>query len=418
MRRLIVIASALLLLTLLGLAWQESRRVKPVALTPTLTGEVEYCLSCHDDLPEISKSHPVETFGCVLCHGGERLALDADLAHSTMRGGKNPADFSVVEASCGGTNCHSGLAEAYNNHIRRATTSIQETYAGAIASILYTFGAQPDLDARFATSAVTDLASTSGITSLMAFEPFQTTNLNIQLFAQNCLTCHLSAQPSHSGSRYDHFTGCASCHTATQSTDLTSVNTQTGTQIHQLTTEISYIQCDTCHNRGNYDLRTMTFQPRQDEPTDRLYDYYQPIAQFTQCEYTLDCIDCHTRNEAMGDGNLYGSKYDIQYTRCKTCHGTLTELPLTKTLADPNDLAFRLALLNPVVDLQLGDTILVTEKGEALWNTRILPDGTYQMIGKATGLVFNFKPVLGSGCEQDPDDQSSASCHQCHSVER
>ena len=120
----------------------------------------------------------------------------------------------------------------------------------------------------------------------------------------------------------------------------------------------------------------------------------------------------------MGDGNLYSNKKQIQYVQCKTCHGTLTELPLTRTLTDPNDLAFRMALLNPVVDLKLGDTILVTEKGEPLWNTRILPDGIYQLVGKATGQVFNFKPVLGSGCEQDPEDQSSASCHQCHSVER
>ena len=105
MRRLVVIASALLLLTLLGIAWLETRRVNPVALTPALTGQVEYCLSCHAGLPEISKSHPVKTFGCVICHGGERLALDASLAHSSMRGGKNPADYSVVEASCGGANC-------------------------------------------------------------------------------------------------------------------------------------------------------------------------------------------------------------------------------------------------------------------------------------------------------------------------
>ena len=98
-------------------------------------------------------------------------------------------------------------------------------------------------------------------------------------------------------------------------------------QIHKLTTAISYTQCDTCHNRGNYDLRTMHFEPRQDLPTDRLHDYYQPIAQFTSCEWKLDCVDCHTRTEAMGDGNLYSSKFDIQYIQCKTCHGTPTELP-------------------------------------------------------------------------------------------
>ena len=412
MRRLIVIASALLLLTLLGIAWWENRRPKPVALTPTLTGQVEYCLTCHADIAQISNSHPVQTFGCVICHGGEPLALDANLAHSTLRGGNNPSDFTVVQASCGGDKCHSGTPASYSNHIQRATTSIQSTYAGAIASILYTFGGQPDLTAHDAVAAVRDPLSTSGITSLETFDAALQLNPFIKLFGENCLTCHLSA-PALDGSAYARFTGCAACHTPTQPAGVNPT-----TQIHKLTTAIPYTQCDTCHNRGNYDLRTMTFTPRQDLPTDRLHNYYQPIAQFTKCEYTLDCVDCHTRTEAMGDGSLYSSKLDIQYIRCKTCHGTLTELPQTRTLSDPNDLSFRMALLNPVTNLKLGDTILVTEKGEPLWNTRVLPDGTYQLVGKATGQVFTFKPVKGSACLQDPNDQSSASCHKCHSVQR
>jgi hypothetical protein len=418
MRRLIVLASALLLLTLLGIAWQESRRIKPVAETPTLTGQVEYCLSCHGDLPEISNSHPLENFGCVVCHGGERLALDANLAHSSMRGGKNPADFTVVQAACGGTNCHSGSAESYNDHIQRATTSIQATYAGAIANIRFTFGAQPDLTARLGTTAIQDSQSTSEITSLAAFDPLRETSQAIQAFGKNCLFCHLSAQTLQTGGRYDHFTGCAACHTPTQTTELDSVDTATDTRVHSLTTAISYTQCDTCHNRGNYDLRSITFQPRRDTPTDRLHDYYQLIAQFTKCEYTLDCIDCHTRTETMGDGNLYSNKKQIQYIQCKTCHGTLIELPQTFVLTDPNNIAFRQALLNPVVDLKLGDSILVTEKGEPLWNTKVLPDGTYIMVGKVTRQLLPFKPVMGSGCTQDPSDQTSASCHKCHSVQR
>ena len=162
----------------------------------------------------------------------------------------------------------------------------------------------------------------------------------------------------------------------------------------------------------------MQFEPRQDLPTDRLHDYYQPIAQFTSCEWKLDCVDCHTRTEAMGDGNLYSSKFDIQYIRCKTCHGTPNELPATRTLTDPNDLAFRLALLNPVVDLKLGDTIMVTEKDEPLWNIREQADGSYQLVGKATGQIFHFKPVKGSACTQIGVDQTSAYCHTCHAVQR
>ena len=198
-------------------------------------------------------------------------------------------------------------------------------------------------------------------------------------------------------------TGCAACH---------------ATAKHTLSTAIPYTQCNACHNRGNYDLRTMTFIERSDHPTDRLHDYYQPIAQFTKCEYTLDCVDCHTRDEAMGDGDIHANQKDIQYIQCKTCHGTPTELPLTKTITDPNDIVFRLAMLNPVLELKVGDTVLVTEKGEPLWNTRVLSDGTYEMIGKATRQQFAFRPVMGSHCTQSGKDQSSAYCHECHSVER
>src|SRR5512138_1885141 len=87
--------SVLLLLVLL-LAWYlEYRKPSAVELIPTLTGEPEYCLTCHADLPQISAPHSVEAVGCVSCHGGERLALNADLAHSTMRGGANPSSLTV-----------------------------------------------------------------------------------------------------------------------------------------------------------------------------------------------------------------------------------------------------------------------------------------------------------------------------------
>ena len=399
---LLFIAAGLLLASLSLLWWNDSRQPTPIALTPSLTGEIEYCITCHTDVPDISPSHPNATFGCVSCHGGERLALDADLAHSTMRGGANPSDLSVVEASCGGSNCHSGSEADDRHHIQRVMTSVQSTYAGAISNIRFTFGAQPDLSARFGIAAITDENTNTGITSLLAFDSVNEDHPSIEKFGEECLTCHLHAEPRE-GNAYARQTGCAACH---------------ATGEHKLSTAIPYTQCNTCHNRGNYDLRTMTFIERTDHATTRLQDYYQPIAQFTKCEYTLDCVDCHTRDEVMGDGDLHANKKDIQYIQCKTCHGTPDALPLTKTLTDPNDIAFTLAFLNPVVDLKLGDTILVTEKGESLWNTRVLPDGTYAMTGKATNQYFTFRPVMGSNCTQTGENQSSEYCHECHAVEK
>jgi hypothetical protein len=416
MRLLTLFASILLLIAALLAVWVYTRQPQAVALTPTLTGETEYCLTCHADLPEISPSHPIETFGCVICHGGERLALEADLAHSTMRGERNPSDLAVVEASCGGAACHSGDSSAQRDHIQRTHSSLQATYAGAIANIRYTFGAQPDQTARqgiFAIRAPNYTPGSPGVPALEAFDPAKETSPSILAFAENCLYCHLSApyRPEQRNSDYARLTGCAACHTPTAGTDLQQ-------PLHRLTTAMPYTQCNTCHNRGNYDLRTMQFVPRADHPGSRIEDYYQPIAQFVRCEWTLDCSDCHTRREAMGDGYLYSSQKEIQYVRCYTCHGTLDELPLTYTIRDPNDLALRMAFLNPVIDLKVGDTILVTEKGEPLWNVRPLPDGTYEMYGKATGQRFTFRPVKGSACQQKPEEQASRYCHDCHAVER
>ena len=399
---LLSIASGLLLLSLFVVWYMDSRKPQPVETIPSLSQQPEYCVTCHADVPEISASHSVESVGCVACHGGERLALDADVAHSTMQGGANPSDLSVVETSCGGTNCHSGSEADDRNHIQRVTTSVQSTYAGAIANIRFTFGAQPDLNAYLGIEAIIDDHTQTGILSLTAYDPAGEENPFLQKFGEDCLSCHLHGEPME-GDEFARQTGCAACHSAGE---------------HVFATAIPYTQCNACHNRGNYDLRTMTFVERNDHPTDRLHDYYQPIAQFTQCEYTLDCIDCHTRDEVMGDGDIHASKKDIQYIQCKTCHGTPTELPLTRTLTNPNDIAFRMAQLNQVVDLKIGDTILVTEKGEPLWNTRVLSDGTYEMIGKATGQYFTFNPVMGSGCTQSGEDQSSVYCHECHSVER
>jgi hypothetical protein len=184
MHRPLFLASFILLLTS-GLAfWQQSRNPIPVAITPSLTGQTEYCLTCHSDIPEISQSHPVATFGCVLCHGGEPLALEADLAHSSMRGGANPSDLAVVEASCGDEMCHSGTAQANRDHIQRVTSSLQATYAGAIAMLRYTFGAQPDLAAHQGIYA---------IDGLTAFDPSAETSPMLQRFGESCLSCRLSA---------------------------------------------------------------------------------------------------------------------------------------------------------------------------------------------------------------------------------
>ena len=92
-RYFLLAASSTLLLAILIIAWQEGRRPPPVPLTPTITGQVEYCLTCHLDLEQISNVHPVQSFGCVLCHGGEPRRWRQTWLTALCGGGKNPFRF-------------------------------------------------------------------------------------------------------------------------------------------------------------------------------------------------------------------------------------------------------------------------------------------------------------------------------------
>ena len=264
----------LLLLAVMGVLVRQQRQPEVARLVPTLTGQTELCLTCHLGIEEISPSHPVAAFGCVLCHGGDGLALDKDLAHAIMRGGRNPSDLAVVEESCGGPTCHSGAAADGSDHIHRVLTSVQATYAGAIAQVNYAFGGQTDSRAHFGMTAVEDnvITTDTGLPALAAFHPGPDAPGPVQTFANECLRCHLLA-PAADAPYYYHATGCAACHVVYENDGLYRGDDPTTPRdvagyggSHQLTTAIPYTQCNHCHNRGTYSLRQMSFLERDDLP--------------------------------------------------------------------------------------------------------------------------------------------------------
>lgn len=403
-------------------------------LTPTLTGEPELCLTCHAGIEEISGAHPIETFGCVLCHGGDALALDEDAAHTGMYGGRNPSDLPVVEQGCGGAECHSGDPAAERDHIARVQRSVQSTYAGAINQVLFSFNLVGEGGPHYGITEVTDdLSEREGtVTQLLAFDPAQFAGTPAGSFAEVCLTCHLRAEPLMQPFLY-RSTGCAACHVIYNQDGLytggdpTIPRDEPGHPArHQMTLQMPFSQCNHCHNRGNYSLAQMRFIPRDDlqnlgpaltAAERRVAEYYQPIGQFTLCEWELDCIDCHTTREAMGDGDIHLNQQNAQVIQCRTCHGTLTELPTFKTITDPDDPAIRRARLHPFYDVQVGDQVLLAPDGDTIGSVKLL-DGEIVQIGKVTGITYTVPLVMGTACEQQPDQQESHYCHECHAYNR
>ena len=197
--------------------------------------------------------------------------------------------------------------------------------------------------------------------------------------------------------------------------------------VHRLTTQIPYTQCNQCHNQGNHDALKMGFTVRPDLAkvvrdwlagdttwTDRLSDYYLPSEIFARCEVSLDCIDCHTRQDVMGDDQLHTSEYDAVHLQCLDCHGTKERPPLTKKIENLQDLAFEEQITNPQFPvLQIGDEILLTAKDEELPFIRHKGDNWIQS-SRVTGKTFNVPLVFGSQCQQVPDEQGADSCHKCH----
>lgn len=147
---------------------------------------------------------------------------------------------------------------------------------------------------------------------------------------------------------------------------------------------------------------------------DRVKDYYLPGEIFAQCEVSLDCIDCHTRQDVMGDNQLHTSQYDAVHLQCQDCHGNKGSLPKTKQIVDPKDLAFEEQITNPKFPkLNVGDEILVTGKGEELPFIRHQGNDWVQS-SRVTGKTFKIPLVYGSECQQSLLEQGADSCHKCH----
>lgn len=397
-------------------------------------GRVDRCQTCHLGIEEISPSHPVEVLGCIGCHGGNGLSLDKTEAHEGLVGGGNPGDLRVAQQSCGtgpnGAACHSGREHPELNMAGRLAQSPMASKAGEINQVRVAFGLQKDAE-RLAFPVD---GSPADITAPLDGHPQE------EAFQQNCLSqCHLWGG-AHGDAGRTYSGGCSACHYlynrsgTYEGKDVTISKDQAGHgAVHRLTASIPYTQCNACHNQGIHSLVSMTFERRTDLPTSshapttdgaawaaRVREYYIPGESYARCEVSLDCIDCHSRHDTMGDpardGKPAGNKYQAQLVRCYDCHGT-TQAPPRSTVINAGDpaLADPRWLQSGFPSLRVGDRVGLTGAGETLPFLRFEGERLVQY-SKVTGKPFAVPLAYGSACEQDPDDQTADACHRCHDV--
>jgi hypothetical protein len=375
-------------------------------LRPMITGKVERCLTCHDGLEEIDASHPVEAFGCVVCHGGEGLGVTAEIAHQGLIGGRNPADLSVADQTCGrpGGQCHAERNLPAQNSVARVRSGIMATMSGVIASLRYSWGAQASDEARYAAVGVKKARPKPGslaeLLTIPQMAPAAGNNpvdpLGQKLafsgepaddhWRKLCATCHLWNKKESGPSA--HSSGCAACHalyntTATyEGSDPTIPRDQPGyPRLHRLTTAIPVDQCLRCHNRsGRLGLSYTGLDEadgygtpyRKGRPNlsalsgDRDVRHLVPDIHF---ERGLICIDCHSGKEVMGDGNIYSHMRHQVEIRCSDCHGSFGQPPQTKILTSDDEEAVWRAKALRLPDPQ-GLEVGLTQRGTAILNLR------------------------------------------------
>lgn len=379
-------------------------RIKEIR--PALTGKVERCLTCHEGIEEISPSHPVESFGCVTCHGGDGLGVTVDIAHRGLIGGRNPSDLTVIDQTCAkpGGQCHAGRKLDFQNSADRVRKGIMATMSGVIASLRYSWDAQPLADALYASVGVRGPAPKGGGQTTLLSIPLMGLVQGVPLkdpmgqpliisgqpaddqWRKFCARCHLwSAREDGPSARS---AGCAACHAlygekgTYEGLDPTLPRDKPGyARQHRLTTAIPVDQCLRCHNRSGRIGLSYTGVLEADgygtpykggRPNLTALSGERDVRRLVpdvHFEKGLACIDCHTGNEVMGDGHVYSHMRDQVEIRCVDCHGAPGTPPRTKILRPGDEEALWKAKVLKMPDMT-AEEVGYTERGTPILNLR------------------------------------------------
>ncbi len=374
------------LILLIGyLLLREERTQRPAQLHLTTAGYVEMCLACHvDEKPD--KAHGREVVGCSPCHLGDPLAIDKKKAHKGIV--RNPGDLRVVSRTCGVEGCHPA-------DVHKVKNSLMATNRGILSTLLYYWG---ESDSQNSDLTVEQLIRTGK------------SSLALDYFRKLCATCHLWKRKNDLPGAPAFFNakggGCTACH-AIQPSGTTVPSRQGGhgqamaaessgtagsRKAHPLITKkIPEDNCIRCHNRsGRIGISyTGVFESEgygtpyekghlssHRLPGDR---FYLRIAEDVHHAKKMACIDCHTRDEIMGDGTSYAHYEEQVEISCQSCH---SEHPGT------------------------------TSKGKQLNNVR-KQGKAYVLVGKVNGRRYPLRPSAAS-CRYP--GHRRLSCDSCHST--
>ncbi len=345
------------------------------------------CLTCHEQVQDMSASHPVQTFGCAACHLGNPLAETKDDAHAGMV--RNPSDLFWAEKTCGKADCHPDLTYNVKN-------SIMATNAGLVAATLFQWEERSVLNDSL----------------IHIHQNLPDTSLASSHVRKLCAGCHLNKKehdfPGEIGRRGG---GCNDCHLVR--------GVQKG-EHPRLTVEMEISVCEKCHNRSN--RTALNYQGKFESEgygtpftqggfsPDTLSGgrFYYHIPGDVHFEAGMVCIDCHTAEEVMGDGRKHAHLEDQVQVRCEDCHRAKLSKP------DSANLVWKVIQVNRFLSLPQDSLLARSSGGGFLANVR-RQKGRWLLIGKTDGRVREIKQINNTAaCALNGHERLS--CQACHAA--
>jgi hypothetical protein len=377
-----------------------------------LRGKGEGCLACHGSLEHASKSHS----GCTSCHGGNAASGNKQTAHATLRGPANPASGTGWEEACG--RCH-------RYQLERVKSTLMQTNAGMIRNIQLTW---EGADGRNYSAGGGKFYDPDGKPAELA-PVGELDNLSGELYRKFCSRCHIGAMNAGSYAAA-HGSGCAACHfpwndTATYAGQDKSMHGRAGHSAdHRMAALPDTGVCSRCHNRsgriafsyqGLYDGNNSLVPTRQGEAGPvmasgaRNLTHIAPDVHFAA---GMECIDCHTSRDVMGDGFAYRNMYQQTEVSCEDCHGSATGKPHYREIIRENDEALResRSYKQPATS---GMRMIQTAKGRSYSNV-FYKDGTVWLQEKRSGKLHRSKVITGTP-EHTVVGHRRLECYACHS---
>jgi hypothetical protein len=379
-----LVIAFLLFLLIIYLFYREDTTKRPQQLAVTTAGYVEMCLSCHKD-EKLDTAHDARVVGCSPCHLGDALAIDKEKAHAGMV--LNPGDLRVVEKTCGVEGCHPADPHKVKN-------SLMATNRGILSTLLYYWGERDSQDENITVEQLLKSGETS---------------LALDYFRKLCATCHLWKQKNDMPDAPAFFNakggGCSACHSVPppgeKGLTVTSFNLpatqgkdkKKEKKIHPLIIkQVPEENCIRCHNRsgrigisytGIFEAEGYGTPYEKGRLSSKRLPggrFYLKIAEDIHHKKGMACIDCHTRDEIMGDGTSYAHYEEQLEISCKLCHS---------------------------------DNPGTTRKGKKLTNLK-KEQGRFVLIGRNNEKHYPLNPPKKESCAYP--GHKRLTCESCHST--